>query len=513
MKELLDSIKAARAVSTPLLAISTPDQPALADVIARDINGKTPIISWDRARGMVSRNDEGKAALHKLMDDTNELEFATAKPQDAMRLAIKLPKGSILIAHNMDRFLRDSDSGQLIQAIANLRDQFKSDKRTLVMLSPGFDLPIELRTDCIILDDPLPDDDGYKTIITELYEAADIGKPSEDMVKQATLAVRGLSAFVAEQQLAMSIALSPKRDRIDVPEAWEMKKRAISQVKGLTMSLTGPKLADLRGLDSIVGMLNDLFNGPASPQVVVRVDEIDKAFAGLGSNGGPGDNTGVTQDALQQFLTNMEDNEWTGSVLVGIRGSGKTVLTQSIGAAYGVPTIAMDMGQMKGKHVGESEQAHREAFRTIKSIGGHRVCVLATCNKLNVLPAELMRRFKLQVWYFDLLTKPERDSLWPIYLKRYGHAVDAARPDDEGWTGAEIRNCCEVAYQLNKPVEHVGSKYIIPVTKSDPNGVAELRNLANGRFLSASYSGTYQMNQAQQSGPAPKRKLSLGKES
>jgi thioredoxin reductase len=60
-----------------------------------------------------------------------------------------------------------------------------------------------------------------------------------------------------------------------------------------------------------------------------------------------GDNTGVTQYQHQQFLTQLEDNGWIGAILVGIRGSGKTILTQSIGVAHGAPTIAMDTGAMK----------------------------------------------------------------------------------------------------------------------------------------------------------------------
>jgi SpoVK/Ycf46/Vps4 family AAA+-type ATPase len=120
------------------------------------------------------------------------------------------------------------------------------------------------------------------------------------------------------------------------------------------------------------------------------------------------------------------------------------------------------------------------------------VLVLATCNKMDVFPAELLRRFKLGVIYFDLLSREERDALWPIYLKKYQQPLDTKRPNDENWTGAEIRNCCELAYKLRRSVYDVGTKMIVPATKADPEGIKRLRDQAENRYLSASYAGTYQ---------------------
>lgn len=520
MQTLIDRIKAARLVGVPMIAVTTPDQPALCAGIVQAINGGTPIVSWDRARGLLALNKAGQVSLQALGLDANALPIVTSELAPAMRSAINLPEQTILIAFSVDRFLRESS--EAVQAIANLRDAYKANKRTLVMMSPDFKLPVELRHDVILVDDPLPGDEGYRAIAQDLYESAQLVKTKKDgsyesiddeTASKATLAVRGLSAFEAEQVLAMSLALNKKGHGFDFNAAWELKRNTINSVKGLTMSLDGPALRDLRGQDSIIEMLDQLFAGPERPELIVRVDEIDKGLAGLGSGGGPGDNTGVSQDLNQQFLTNMEDNGWDGVVLVGVRGSGKTVLTQSIGADKGIPTIAMDTGAMKGIHVGESEAAFREAFRTFKSIAGSRVFVMATCNKMDVLPPELLRRFKINVWYFDVLTAEERDALWPVYLKKYGHKLDSERPNDVGWTGAEIRNCCELAYKFASTPAVVGPKYIIPVTKSDPQSVESLRVSAMNRFLSAAYPGTYQGPPPAEVLPTTKRKLTLGKES
>jgi hypothetical protein len=522
MKGLIDQLQAARAVSTPLIAITTPDQPAIAQEITDKLNGKTPVVSWDRARGLAARNKEGIQALKDLVENAKtagvvedsftvkDLMFASSEAASAMRFAQYLPMGSIIVAFSMDRFFRDESQGSTVQAILNLRDLFKSNKRTLIMLAPSFSFPSEIQHDVILLDDPLPTNEGYSKVVCDLHDSAKLSHPVSAEIEKITRAVRGLSGFEAEQVLAMSLALN-KGKGIDLTSAWDLKKSAVSKIDGLTMTLDGPDVADLRGLDNVLGMLDGLWLGPEPPELVVRVDEIDKSMAGLGSRGGPGDNTGVTQDLNQNFLVNMEDNGWLGVILVGIRGSGKTVLTQSIGKKYGIPTISMDTGKMMKPHVGESQQSFREAFRTIKSIGGDRVIVFATCNRLDVLPPELLRRFKLGIVYFDLLTAEERDSLWPVYLKKYGHKLDSVRPKDEGWTGSEIRNCCEIAYKLRKPIEEVGNLYIVPVTKSDPVSVKELREQADSRFLSASYPGTYQKDKVAEQSFTPKsRKLNLG---
>lgn len=529
MTTLVDQVMAARSVSTPLIAISTPDQPAVLMDLRTKLNGSIPLLSWDRSRGIQWLNEKGRSAssLAAVAFGLSEpfeksIPIATVNPADAMRFIWYLPGatkkdpslGCVVIAQSMDRSFRDpSCAAETIQAILNLRESFKENLRTLIMLAPSFTLPPELQHDVILLEDPLPTREAFVSIVKDVHDSAGLDEPTKEQTDKSILAVRGLSAFEAEQVLAMSVALAPKQDRIDLPSAWALKKAAVSKTEGLTMTLEGPDLSDLKGLDAIIRMLDGLWKGPKPPEVVMRVDEIDKGLAGLGSRGGPGDNTGVSQDLHQQFLVNMEDNGWIGAILVGIRGSGKTILTQSIGAAHGVPTIAMDPGKMKKPHVGESEQAFREAFRTVKAIGESNVLVLATCNRLDVIPPELMRRFKLGIWYFDLPSVEERDALWPIYLKKYGHPLDSERPNDTDWTGSEIRNACEIAYLLSITPKEAGELYVVPITKSDQQSVQDLRKQAQNRFFSASRGGTYnpQMEEERKAEPSGRR-FSMRKE-
>jgi hypothetical protein len=304
--------------------------------------------------------------------------------------------------------------------------------------------------------------------------------------------VRGLSAFGAEQVVALSL----RKAGLDQTEAWERKKTAISQVRGLELEIDGPTFSDVGGLQAACEFGSRLFAGPRPPRVVVRLDEIEKALAGS-----EGDLSGISQDCLGVWLSWMEDKGHGGIIAVGPAGAGKTLFSRSLGATHQVPTVAVDLGAMRGSLVGESERYVREALRTIEGLAAGRAFVIATCNKLDTLPPELRRRFKAGIWFFDLPTAAERDRIWQLCQAKY--ETTGNRPPDEGWSGAEIRNVCELSYQLSVPLTEA-AKYIVPVIVADPDKVRRLRETAKGRFLCASHGGPY-------SGPGATREESSGR--
>lgn len=57
-------------------------------------------------------------------------------------------------------------------------------------------------------------------------------------------------------------------------------------------------------------------------------------------------------------------------------------------------------------------------------------------------------------------------------------------PDDTDWTGAEIDDCCEKAYLLDKSLQDA-AKHVVPVFKRDQEGQAILEEWARGATLSA----------------------------
>ena len=70
--------------------------------------------------------------------------------------------------------------------------------------------------------------------------------------------------------------------------------------------------------------------------------------------------------------------------------------------------------------------------------------VAATANRIDALPAELLRKGRFdEVFFVDLPTPSERRQILSVHLRRHdadpaGFALDHLVADTRGWTGAEI---------------------------------------------------------------------------
>jgi SpoVK/Ycf46/Vps4 family AAA+-type ATPase len=186
----------------------------------------------------------------------------------------------------------------------------------------------------------------------------------------------------------------------------------------------------------------------------------------------------------------MQDTRATGTIFYGVPGGAKSAVAKAAGVEYGIPTIQFDLGATKGSLVGQSEAQIREALKVINAVSGGRTLWIATCNSMTVLPPELKRRFGYGTWFFDLPSREERDSIWDLYLARYGLDGEGDLRD-RLWTGAEIETCCRLAYDLSISVEKA-SMNIVPISVSGKEQIEKLQDYATRRFLAASYAGVYE---------------------
>lgn len=482
--KLQSDLLAARRIGTPLVAIHTPDPTAtigglIAAFSAQPLPGPDAIaVAWDCYRGLTPLvAGDSEAWVGSLEEPT----FAPAAAIDAVTR--RLPANSVAFFHDLHRHLDPA----VIATLRVARDALKADRRMLVILSPNFTLPPELEHDVSVYEEPLPDREVLSAIVDDVLASANAALDtaialSPEARERVVDGLTGLSAFAAEQVAYQTL----EPTGFNLPALWERKKSAIENVPGLSLSVGGDTLDTLGGLAGFKRLAAHVFGGKRRPRLVIRVDEIEKHFAGLGVRGGPGDNTGVTQDALNVFLTNMEDHKWTGLLLVGPPGAAKTAATRAMGATYGVPTLSIDLGATKTSALGESEARIRAVMRTALGLGGEYVIVVATCNKLDVLPPELQRRFTLGVMYCGLPTDEERDAIWLLQLAAHGLPLDGPRPRDTDWTGADVRNCCAAASDFGLPLAEAAECYVTPVVVIDPEAVEALEVRAHGKWKSAS---------------------------
>ena len=477
MQEFVSAFQAARCVSTPLVVVRTADPASTTRTVIETLKqGRElpPLLGWDFVRGVYAI---GKISGDELARVLGERQAATVGPADALSLGQQLGEDGLLLFSNAHRFWNDAG---VMQGIWNLRDPFKATGRMLVLLAvPGAVLPSELGQDVLVLDEPLPSTNHLEQIVRETFSAAGLNEPERPVVERAVDALVGLAAFPAEQALAISLV----KRRLDPEDLWERKRQVIEQTPGLSVWRDGETFENIGGVENVKGYLKAVLAGLDPPRVVVFIDEIEKAFAGTGT-----DLSGVKTEMTGTILTYMQDHEADGIVFSGPPGAAKSAVAKATGGTAGIPTIAFDLAAMESSLVGASTERLRTALQIIDAVSQGRMLFIATCNSIASLPPELRRRFTLGTFFFDLPTAEERATIWKIYLKKYG--VSGELPNDEGWTGAEIKECCRKAHRLGITLAQA-SRYIVPVSRSAAEQIKALRQMASGKFISASTAGIY----------------------
>lgn len=475
---LTEQFRAARRASVPIVAIETADQQNTIRTIGRAANGY-PLIQWDAIRGLVALNDVSVQIIEDISEGQDPSMFTN--PSEMLSRIVKLPENSILFMNNAHRFLGSGQGSEFVsQGVGNVREIFKANGTTLVLLGPSFSFPDELKQDIMVLTEPLPGIEEINKIIKGIFEDAKLKLPTDTDKIADTLI--GLSGFAAEQTLATCLT----KDGLNREALWERKCKAIEQTPGLSIWRGKERFDDIGGCENAKNFLRSILKGRQSPRCIVFIDEIEKGLAGI-----QGDSSGTSQDQFGAWLTWMQDKEVEGCIFVGPAGAAKSALSKAVGNEGNIPTIVFDFGGMKDKFVGESGRKTRAALQIIDALSQGRVLCIATCNSIAVLPPELRRRFALGTWFFDLPTPEERKLIWDIYLKKY--KLKGPLPNDNEWTGAEIRKCAQIAWRLDINLKEA-SAYIVPVAVSGKEKLEELRRTSSGKFINAGKPGVYQMS-------------------
>jgi SpoVK/Ycf46/Vps4 family AAA+-type ATPase len=229
---------------------------------------------------------------------------------------------------------------------------------------------------------------------------------------------------------------------------------------------------------------------------------------------------------------NQPSNRPRGVLLLSPPGCGKSQFAKALGNETGRPTVILDVGNLLGSLVGQSESNVRAALRLAdamapcvlfcdeleKALAGsgssgqtdsgvtarvfgslltwlsdHQsdVFFIGTSNDISKLPPEFARAERFDGTFFiDLPAHNQREAIWEIYIQHYGLDSKQAKPDDTGWTGAEIKSCCRLASLLDVPLVQA-SLNVVPVSVTARDKVEELRAWASGRVLSADQLGIY----------------------
>jgi hypothetical protein len=393
---------------------------------------------------------------------------------------------AILVLVNFHRFLH---SAEIVQALTTLLACGKRTRTCVLILAPVVQIPTELEKHFVIVEHVLPDRQQLRHI-AEGVATAEGEMPSGEGLRRLLDAAAGLTRVEAENAFSLSLV---RHGQLHADTLWELKCQTLKSSGLVQLHRGAERFADLGGLESL------------------------KAFC----------NRSLSRTVLADCPARPR-----GVLLLSPPGCGKSAFAKALGNEVGRPTLVLDVGSLLGSLVGQSEANTRRALALIdamapaivfldeveKAFSGvaasgqtdsgvaarlfgtflswlndHEsdVFVVATSNDIAKLPPEFSRAERFDgIFFVDLPDAEQRLLIWKIYLDYYRLELNQTLPDDEGWSGAEIKSCCRLAALLDLPAI-AAAQNIVPVSRTSVESVDQLRRWATGRCLSADRPGVY----------------------
>jgi len=270
----------------------------------------------------------------------------TAPVEDHLQAVLDFPEDVICILKDFGGYLQHSTYPNydiVIGWLDELRKIVASVRQTIIFVGPEFSIPKPLLHDITRIDFGLPDNEQVGERIN--FVCSDVTKadgtkfkPSKEIIPQIVDACRGMTS----QQTVDRVALALRKHKDLNEEAVRTiirEKAGVIRASGLLTYIEPPK-----------GGLSNVGGYDALKQHVL-----------------------LDQPCFTQEARDFGIEFPRGLMLVGIPGCGKTLLSLAIASELGLPLVAMDVGNLMDKYVGESESNMREAIKMLESIAP---CVL-----------------------------------------------------------------------------------------------------------------------------------------
>jgi AAA+ superfamily predicted ATPase len=477
-----------RARATLIVVVTTEEERAVELIKSACDAGRRPALQWDSADGFAHlAGDTGRAPVAK--------DVAAALDQIE-----QFPGEGVFVLKDFHDHWTAAGPKRRIRSLAQ---KLKASRKAIIITTPAGKLPDELRDDAVVIDLPPPTAAELDAVLAKLLKAPGIKvqltRLGREKLVQAAL---GLSTAQASRSFAKAIVADGVVDDRDIALVMNDKQQILRQSGALEFVTAGGAIDDVGGLESLKDWLK------------LR----ERAF---------------TQQARDYGLPAPK-----GIALVGIPGTGKSLVAKTIGSLWKMPLLRLDVGALFGSFVGESEERARRALKIAETAapcvlwidemekafahggmdGGvsQRVFgtiltwmqektapafVVATANDVSGLPPELLRRGRFdELFFLDLPSLAERAEILALHLskrRRLPRDYDVARLAElsAGHTGAEIEqaiiDAMYVAYSEDREftTDDVATAIgrVVPLSVSSRERIDSLRRwLKEGRAQPAS---------------------------
>ncbi|OIP26273.1 hypothetical protein AUK22_06970 [bacterium CG2_30_54_10] len=439
----MEVIKNALIAGYPVIAINTQEEDqtvaALGHFSKSVYGAERSLINWDLKHGLCGGAGDSRQA---------------STPEAALDSVFDYPEPAFFVFRDIASFL---GRPEIIRRIRELNFSFRGQNRFVFLLGAEISIPPELGKDIHLIDFQLPDISEVREIIDRSLAAAvkkgaEV-KLSEEQLGQAAVTLKGFTGAEVQHSLnklfwgAKTIG-EPFLSALQDEKEQLAKKSGILEYVRVSASIN--EVGGLANLKEWLMKRKRLF----SPEAKVA---------------------GITPPR--------------GLLMMGISGCGKSLSVKAISHLWNLPLFRLDMNQIYSGIHGTPEAAFHRAIKFIEGVapailwideieggissvamkdggtGSHifsafltwmqeksaDVFVAATANRIDLLPAEIIRKGRFdQVFFIDLPNDKDREEIFKVHLRKRN--VDPEPFDlvllsiaTEFWNGAEIEHVVEAA--------------------------------------------------------------------
>ncbi len=474
------------------------------------------LVSWEETRVQAMLERLGAKQSKKVFtwtvtqgicDSAKARDSSVKEPQAVLDYVAKSGQPGLFVLKDFHSFMKDP---RIVRALRDLVQDLKTSYKTLILLSPVLEIPVELEKDVTVVDYDLPGADELLALFQDVIASAKAGGRFQVDVKagegeKLIHAALGMTLSEAENAIARAIVQDSRLDAGDVDVILEEKKQIIRKSRLLEYFEAREEFGQIGGLE----LLKDW----------------------LGKRG-----QAFSEKARQFGLPQPK-----GLLLLGVQGCGKSLTCKAISGLWKLPLLRLDMGSIFGGLVGQSEENMRRAIKTAESVApcilwldeiekglagtqssGNSdagttarvfstfltwlqektkpVFVAATANNIEQLPPELLRKGRLdEIFFVDLPNLAERREIFKIHLARKKRDpakfdLDVLGKAAAGYSGAEIEqvvvSALYDAFSLQREVSQAdleaSARALVPLSVTMKEGIARLREWASSRARPAS---------------------------
>jgi SpoVK/Ycf46/Vps4 family AAA+-type ATPase len=482
MLSTTEQIRTALASAYPITLLVSPEEDRQEHLLRRFAASakpkELPVIVWNCVDGFLGLGDESHREPLRALD----------------WIASEGPKGLYLLKD----FESVIDDKHLRRGLRDTAMKIRNTGRFLFLLQQSAELPDSIKPMTYVVISMFPDDAELKTLVSSLLDGKSYDGP---VIDRLIASLKGMSLTEVEHLLRRLLERHQEIGEELLSDVLDEKEQITRKEGILEFVPPDESLAKLGGLDQLkewVGERSSLFLPEARAQNLPRPRGV--LLMGISGCG-------------KSLATKIIAREWKlplfrldmNLVFAGVQGSAEWIFHRALEAVETVAPAVLWIDEIEmgiaGYHEGETGSNTRIFSTFLTWMQEHRadVFVAATANRINLLPAEILRKGRFdQVFFVDLPNDEERKEIMSIHLERVG--LDPAKYDlillasaTRTWNGAEIEQAVKSAVitghargeevSQNDMLAAFGK--IIPLARTMDEQLKAIRSWARTRALPA----------------------------